>query len=59
MINKVLHTTPDTAENGTTVLNTIALLNGANILRVHDVKNAREAIELVGNFCNFAEKLEL
>ena len=59
LINKVLHTTPDTAENGTTVLNTIALLNGANILRVHDVKNAREAIELVGNFCNFAEKLEL
>ena len=59
LINKVLHTTPDTAENGTTVLNTIALLNGADILRVHDVKNAREAIELVGNFCNFAEKLEL
>ena len=54
LINKVLHTTPGTAENGTTVLNTIALLNGADILRVHDVKNAREAIELVGNFCNFA-----
>ena len=55
LINKVLHTTPDTAENGTTVLNTIALLNGADILRVHDVKNAREAIELVGTFCNFAQ----
>ena len=54
LINKVLHTTPDTAENGTTVLNTMALLNGADILRVHDVKNAREAIELVGTFCNFA-----
>ena len=54
LINKVLHTTPDTAENGTTVLNTLALLNGADILRVHDVKNAREAIELVGTFCNFA-----
>ena len=54
LINKVLHTTPDTAENGTTVLNTIALLNGADILRVHDVKNARETIELVGTFCNFA-----
>ena len=55
LINKVLRTTPDTAENGTTVLNTIALLNGADILRVHDVKNAREAIELVGTFCNFAQ----
>ena len=50
LINKVLGTTPQTAENGTTVLNTIALLNGADILRVHDVKNAREAIELVGTF---------
>jgi dihydropteroate synthase len=38
------------------VLNSIALLNGADILRVHDVKNAREAIELVGTFCNFAPK---
>ena len=59
LINKVLHTTPDTAENGTTVLNTIALLNGADILRVHDVKNAREAIELVGSFRNFAANLIL
>ncbi len=50
LINKVLHSTPDTAENGTTVLNTIALLNGADILRVHDVKNAREAVKLVGTF---------
>ena len=58
LINKVLGTTPQEAENGTTVLNTIALLNGADILRVHDVKNAREAIELVGSFRNFAAKLE-
>ena len=58
LINKVLNTTPDTAENGTTVLNTIALLNGADILRVHDVKNAHEAIELVGTFCNFAANLK-
>ena len=58
LINKVLHTTPDTAENGTTILNTIALLNGADILRVHDVKNAREAIELVRTFRNFAANLE-
>ena len=54
LIFKVLGTTPQATENGTTVLNTIALLNGADILRVHDVKNAREAIELVGTFCNFA-----
>ena len=58
LINKVLGTTPETAENGTTVLNTIALLNGADILRVHDVKNAREAIELVKTFRNFAAKLK-
>ena len=58
LINKVLGTTPATAENGTTVLNTLALLNGADILRVHDVKNAREAIELVGTFCNFAANLK-
>lgn len=50
LINKVLGTIPDTADNGTTVLNTIALLNGADILRVHDVRKAREAIELVGVF---------
>ena len=59
LINKVLHTMPDTAENGTTVLNTLALLNGADILRVHDVKNAKEAIELVGTFCNFAENFKI
>ena len=47
MINKVLGTNPVTALNGTTVLNTIALLNGASILRVHDVLEAKQAIELV------------
>jgi dihydropteroate synthase len=47
MINKVLNTKPSEALNGTTVLNTIALLHGANILRVHDVKEAREVIEIV------------
>ena len=50
LIFKVLGTTPQAAENGTTVLNTIALLNGADILRVHDVKNAKEAIRLVHTF---------
>lgn len=46
MINKVIGTTPDEALNGTTSLNTIALLKGANILRVHDVKEANETIQL-------------
>ena len=47
MINKALNISPNQALNGTTVLNTLALLNGANILRVHDVKEAMEAIKLV------------
>lgn len=47
MINKVLRTKAAEALNGTTVLNTIALLRGANILRVHDVKEAAESIKLV------------
>ena len=47
MINVVLGTKPAGALNGTTVLNTVALLNGADILRVHDVKEAVEAVKLV------------
>lgn len=47
MINKVLKTKPEEALNGSSVLNTIALLNGAKILRVHDVKEAVEAVKLV------------
>ncbi len=46
MIYKTLVTDPDHALNGTTVLNTIALINGASILRVHDVKEAKETIKL-------------
>lgn len=45
-IYKTLHTTAEEALNGTTVLNTLALQNGANILRVHDVKQAKEAVKL-------------
>ncbi|MBC7827174.1 MAG: dihydropteroate synthase [Chitinophagaceae bacterium] len=45
-IYKTLNITSDEALNGTTVLNTIGLLNGADILRVHDVKEARETILL-------------
>ena len=47
MIYKLLGTTPEEALNGTTVLNTLALMKGANILRVHDVKAAKEAVTLV------------
>ena len=48
MIWRVLGITPDEALNGTTVLNTIALMKGANILRVHDVREAKESITLCG-----------
>ena len=47
MINRVIDTTPQEALNGTTVLNTLALLGGADILRVHDTRQAMEAIKLV------------
>ena len=47
MIYKFLETNPDGALNGTTVLNTVALLKGADILRVHDVKEAVEAVKIV------------
>lgn len=47
MIWKTLNTAPAEALNGTTVLNTIALQKGAHILRVHDVREAREAVELL------------
>ncbi len=47
MIYKQLNTTPEESLNGTTVLHTLALLNGANILRTHDVKEAKESINLV------------
>ena len=47
MIYKVLGCSPEDALNGTTVLNTIALQKGAHILRVHDVKEAKEAIILL------------
>lgn len=46
MIYKRLHIPLEDAANGTTVLNTLALVNGASILRVHDVKEAAEAIKL-------------
>ena len=47
MINKVLGTKPVDALNGTTVLNTVALLEGVQVLRVHDIKEAMEALKLI------------
>lgn len=49
MVWQTLKVTPDNALNGTTVLNTVALQKGASILRVHDVKEASEAVKLVLN----------
>jgi dihydropteroate synthase len=47
MIYKKLGVTADEALNGTTVLNTLAISKGANILRVHDVKQAKESADLL------------
>ena len=47
MIYKTLDIKPENALNGTTSLNTIALLNGANILRVHDVKEAKRLLNCI------------
>jgi dihydropteroate synthase len=55
MIWKALETTPENALNGTTVANTLALLGGADILRVHDVKEALEAIKI---FCEIKATLK-
>lgn len=52
MIWKTLGITPEEALNGTTVLNTVALLAGADILRVHDVKEAVQAVKLVHSIKN-------
>jgi len=49
MIWKTLDITADEALNGTTAMHTVALLKGADILRVHDVKEAMQAIRLVSN----------
>ena len=49
-IYKTLGITAAEALNGTTCLNTTALLNGASILRVHDVKEARQAVQLMHHY---------
>lgn len=50
MINQLLHTTPETALNGTTAAHMLALMQGASILRAHDVKPATEAIRIFEAF---------
>ncbi|MAY23297.1 MAG: dihydropteroate synthase [Flavobacteriaceae bacterium] len=52
MIYKNLGISPEEALNGTTALHSIALLKGAHILRVHDVKEAMECVKLMENFKN-------
>ena len=53
MIGKLLGCTPDEALNGTIVLNTVALMKGIDILRVHDVKEAVEAIKIIEKLKQF------
>ena len=53
MIHQTLGVTVDEALNGTTIINTAALLKGASVLRVHDVKEAVQAVKLVGEMKNF------
>ncbi len=57
MIWRTLRTDPENALNGTTALNTIALLKGASMLRVHDVREAKEVVHLVGQIFAWNEKL--
>lgn len=52
MIYKLLDISPNEALNGTSALHMLALLNGSNILRVHDVKEAKECIKLFQKFKN-------
>lgn len=56
MIFQPLGTNPDGSLNGTTVVNTLALMNGASILRVHDVKAAAEAVRLFGCYQTGSKK---
>ena len=50
MLYELLNISPAEALNATTVVNTIALLNGADILRVHDVNEAKEAVKIITNY---------
>jgi dihydropteroate synthase len=52
MLYKLLNTTPEESLNATAVVNTVALMNGADILRVHDVRAAVEAVEIIEKLKN-------
>jgi dihydropteroate synthase len=52
MVYRLLGVTPEEALNGTTALNTVALMKGAHILRVHDVKACRQCIDIVDKLRN-------
>lgn len=54
MITRLLNITPAQALNGTTVLNTLSLLKGADIIRVHDVRQAVETVKIVTQLTKFA-----
>lgn len=53
MIYRLLDSTPEESLNGTTALNTVALLSGASILRVHDVKEAVECVKIISKLQEF------
>lgn len=53
MIGRLLGSSPEECLNGTSVLNTVALLSGASFLRVHDVKEAVECVRIVGKITEF------
>ncbi len=55
MIYKLLGTKPDDALNGTSVVNTLALMGGADILRVHDVREAVEAVRILNRIRSTSE----
>jgi dihydropteroate synthase len=55
-IYRTLKIEPEEALNGTTVMHTIALMNGANILRVHDVKEAVQAVKLFSAYSKAKEQ---
>jgi dihydropteroate synthase len=56
MITKLLNINPEEALPGTIALNTFALLHGADVLRVHDVSEARQAVEIVKTIQKYAQK---
>lgn len=58
MIWKTLEITPDEALNGTSVLNAVALMGGADILRVHDVREAMQTITLIGKLKNESKEIK-